>query len=41
VPERPEIVCLCGSVRFAAELHAAGRAPTLAGAVVLAPLVPV
>jgi len=36
-PDRPEVVCLCGSVRFAAELRAANRALTLAGAIVLAP----
>lgn len=37
MPERPEIVCLCGSVRFEAELHAANRELTLAGAIVVAP----
>ncbi len=37
VPDRPEIVCLCGSARFAVELRAANRALTLAGAVVVAP----
>lgn len=35
--ERPEIVCLCGSARFADELRAANRALTLAGAIVVAP----
>lgn len=35
--DRPEIVCLCGSARFATELRAAERALSLAGAVVLAP----
>lgn len=34
---RPEIVCLCGSIRFAAELREANRALTFAGAIVLAP----
>lgn len=37
VPDRPEVVCLCGSVRFAAEIAAAERELTLAGAIVLAP----
>jgi hypothetical protein len=36
-PARPEIVCLCGSARFVAELRAANRDLTLAGAIVLAP----
>lgn len=36
---RPEVVCLCGSVRFAAELRAATRELSLAGVVVLAPSV--
>ncbi len=36
-PERPEIVCLCGSTRFAAELAEANRELTFAGAIVLAP----
>ncbi|ATG54044.1 hypothetical protein CFK41_04095 [Brachybacterium ginsengisoli] len=35
--ERPEIVCLCGSLRFSAEMRAANRELTLAGAIVLAP----
>ena len=35
--DRPEIVCLCGSVGFAAELAAANRSLTLAGAVVVGP----
>lgn len=34
---RPEIVCLCGSSRFAAELRAANRELTLAGVIVVAP----
>lgn len=37
-PARPEVVCLCGSARFADELRAAERALSLAGAVVLAPV---
>lgn len=37
MPERPEIVCLCGSMRFADELRAANRDLTLAGVIVLAP----
>lgn len=36
VADLPEIVCLCGSTRFADEL-AANRALTLAGAIVVAP----
>lgn len=39
MPERPEIVCICGSTRFADEMDAANRALALAGAVVLAPAV--
>lgn len=34
---RPQIVCLCGSARFAQELRAVNRDLTLAGAIVLAP----
>ena len=34
---RPEIVCICGSLRFAAELREANRSLTLAGVIVLAP----
>ena len=34
---RPEIVCLCGSARFMAEIRAANRELTLAGVVVVAP----
>ncbi|MFJ9389236.1 hypothetical protein ACIRON_10490 [Nocardioides sp. NPDC101246] len=37
VPGRPEIVCICGSVRFAGEMRAANRDLTLAGAIVVAP----
>lgn len=34
---RPEVVCLCGSARFADALSAANRELTLAGAIVVAP----
>ena len=37
MPERPEIVCLCGSMRFAEEMRAANRALTFAGVIVVAP----
>lgn len=37
MPDRPEIVCICGSTRFVAELRAANRDLTLAGAIVVAP----
>lgn len=37
MPDRPEIVCLCGSTRFAAAMLAANRDLTLAGVIVLAP----
>lgn len=37
MPDRAEVVCLCGSLRFAAELRAAAHELTAAGAVVLAP----
>ena len=36
-PARPEIVCLCGSTRFADELAEANRDLTFAGAIVVAP----
>lgn len=36
-PDRPEIVCICGSLRFADEMRAANRDLTLGGAIVLAP----
>ncbi|ANY10462.1 hypothetical protein AFB00_27645 [Pseudonocardia sp. HH130630-07] len=36
---RPEIVCICGSTRFADELSAANRELTVAGAIVVAPCV--
>ncbi|MGO3797455.1 MAG: hypothetical protein ACTJGR_10110 [Pauljensenia sp.] len=35
--DRPEIVCICGSTRFAEEMFAANRDLTLAGSIVLAP----
>jgi len=35
--DRPEIVCLCGSIRFVDELRAANHELSLAGAIVLAP----
>ncbi|MBM7786076.1 hypothetical protein [Tenggerimyces flavus] len=37
MPDRPEIVCICGSARFADELRAANRDLTLAGVIVVAP----
>ena len=37
MPERPEIVCICGSTRFVDEMRAANRELTFAGVVVLAP----
>jgi len=37
VPDRPEIVCVCGSTRFANEMRAANRDLTYAGVIVLAP----
>ncbi|RKT77788.1 hypothetical protein DFJ68_1216 [Terracoccus luteus] len=37
MPDRPEIVCLCGSLRFARELRAVARDLSLAGIIVLAP----
>lgn len=37
MPDRPEIVCICGSVRFLDEMRAANRDLTLAGAIVVAP----
>ena len=37
MPDRPEIVCLCGSARFVQEMRAANLELTLAGAIVLAP----
>ena len=37
MPDRPEIVCICGSARFVDELRAANRELTLAGVIVVAP----
>jgi hypothetical protein len=37
VPDRPEIVCICGSTRFADEMLAANRELTFAGVIVVAP----
>jgi hypothetical protein len=37
VPDRPEIVCICGSIRFVDEMRAANRDLTFAGVIVLAP----
>ncbi|BDZ56807.1 hypothetical protein [Barrientosiimonas endolithica] len=37
MPDRPEIVCLCGSVRFADQILAATRDLTLAGVIVVGP----
>jgi hypothetical protein len=37
VPDRPEIVCICGSARFAEEMLAANRDLTFAGVIVVAP----
>jgi dienelactone hydrolase len=36
---RPQIVCLCGSTRFAQEIRAVNRDLTLAGTIVVAPAV--
>jgi hypothetical protein len=37
VPDRPEIVCICGSTRFVDEMSAANRDLTFAGVIVVAP----
>jgi hypothetical protein len=37
VPDRPEIVCICGSARFVGEMRAASRDLTFAGVIVVAP----
>ncbi|WP_432394019.1 hypothetical protein ACRQ5B_11730 [Pseudarthrobacter sp. L19] len=37
MPDRPQIVCLCGSASFVREMRAANVELTLAGAIVLAP----
>lgn len=36
-PDRPEIVCICGSTRFVDEMRAANRDLTFAGVIVVAP----
>ncbi|WP_226346992.1 hypothetical protein [Agilicoccus flavus] len=35
--DRPEIVCICGSARFMAEMRAANRDLSFAGVIVVAP----
>lgn len=37
MPERPEIVCICGSMWFAEDMRAVSRSLTLAGVIVLIP----
>lgn len=37
MPDRPEIVCICGSARFVEEMRDANRELTFAGAIVVAP----
>ncbi|MBQ0986494.1 hypothetical protein KBZ10_18645 [Streptomyces sp. F63] len=37
MPDRPEIVCICGSTRFVDEMRAVNRELTLAGIIVVAP----
>lgn len=37
MPDRPDIVCICGSTRFVDEMRAANRDLTFAGVIVLAP----
>lgn len=37
MPERPEIVCISGSIRFAEEMREANRQLTFAGVIVVAP----
>ena len=37
MPDRPEIVCICGSTKFTAEMRAANRELTWAGVIVVAP----
>ena len=38
MPDRPEIVCICGSARFAEEMREANRDLTFAGVIVVAPV---
>ena len=37
MPDRPEIVCICGSTRFVDEMRAANWDLTIAGVIVVAP----
>lgn len=37
MPDRPEIVCICGSTRFADEMVAVNHELTFAGVIVVAP----
>ena len=37
MPERPEIVCICGSMRFIEDMRVVSQSLTLAGAIVLMP----
>lgn len=37
MPERPEIVCICGSMQFAGDMRAVSENLTLAGHIVLLP----
>ena len=37
MPDRPEIVCICGSARFVDEMRAVNRELTFAGVIVVAP----
>lgn len=37
MPDRPEIVCICGSTRFVGEMVEANRNLTFAGVIVVAP----
>ncbi|MFD7532290.1 hypothetical protein ACFV8E_32625 [Streptomyces sp. NPDC059849] len=37
MPDRPEIVCICGSTQFVDEMRAVNRDLTFAGVIVLAP----
>ena len=37
MPDRPEIVCICGSTRFVDEMRAANRDLTFDGVIVVAP----
>lgn len=37
MPERPEIVCICGSMRFADDMRAVSQSLALAGIIVLLP----